>query len=81
MESSASAIQEIELEDGWFEARPPQGGEESQVQDMDIMDNMISVVGGIDRGNTGGAVQGNNDDDVADMDEDMADMDADMEQH
>ena len=48
---------------------------------MDIMDNVMTVVGGTDRGNTAGAAQASNDDDVADMDEDMADMDADMEQH
>jgi ubiquitin-like-conjugating enzyme ATG3 len=48
---------------------------------MDSMDNVVTVVGGVDQGNTGAAAQINNDDDVADMDEDMADMDADMEEH
>ena len=31
VESAADAIQEIELNDGWYEARPPDAGEEGQV--------------------------------------------------
>jgi len=76
VESAASAIQEVALEDGWFEARTPENGEAGQVVDID---NVMSVVDDID-GDTGGAAQQNNDDDeVVDMDEDIADMDADME--
>ena len=35
VESAASAIQEVALEDGWFEARPPADGEGNEVADMD----------------------------------------------
>ena len=73
VESAAGAIQEIEMEDGWFEARLPEDAIGNEVGDMD---NQMQVVG--DSG-TGGAAQ-QDDDEVADMDDDMADMDADMEQ-
>ena len=47
VESAASAIQEVALEDGWFEARPPEdttgAGEvvdiDAQMQVVDDMDN------------------------------------------
>jgi len=69
VESAASAIQEIALEDDWFEARPPESGEESAVVDMDEM----QVVDEID------VADGDNDEDeVVDMDEEI-DMDAAME--
>jgi DNA primase len=35
VESAASAIQEVALEDDWFEARPPDAGEANQVVDID----------------------------------------------
>ena len=75
VESAASAIQEIALEDGWFEARPPDAGEAGQVQDMDAGDDIDDM----DMGGTGGAAQ-QDDDEVVDMDDDIADMDDDMAQ-
>ena len=74
VESAASAIQEIQLEDGWFEARPPDAGEAGQVEDMDEMVDDMDNDGG-----TGGAAQQaveDDDDDVVDMDEEMAATDA-----
>ena len=45
VESAASAIQEVELENGWFEARPPEEGEANQVVDID---DQMQVVDDID---------------------------------
>ena len=73
VESAASAIQEVALEDGWFEARPPDSGPAGEIDDID---NVMAVVDDI--GDTGGAAQAQ-DDEVVDMDDDIADMDADME--
>ena len=54
VESAASAIQEVALEDGWFEARPPADGEGNQVVDID---NVMQDVDDIDAdAGTGGAV-------------------------
>ena len=50
MESAASAIQEVALEDGWFEARPPDAGETATVVNMD--DEVVNM-----DGDTGGAAQ------------------------
>ena len=44
VESAASAIQEVALEDGWFEARPPDTGD-AEVVDID---NAMQVVDDID---------------------------------
>ena len=53
VESAASAIQEVALEDGWFEARPPADGEGNQVVDID---NVMQDVDDIDAdAGTGGA--------------------------
>ena len=53
VESAASAIQEVALEDGWFEARPPADGEDNQVVDID---NVMQDVADIDAdAGTGGA--------------------------
>ena len=78
VESAASAIQEVELENGWFEARPPEEGEANQVVDID---NEMQVVDDIDAAaqQQQPAAEGGEDDEVADMDEEIADMDADME--
>lgn len=65
------------MEDGWFEARMPEDAEANEVVDID---NQMQVVGDTGAGDTGGAAQQNDDDDVADMDEDLADLDAEMEQ-
>jgi len=75
VESAASAIQEIALEDGWFEARPPEAGEAGQVVNID--DDIDDMDGG-----TGGAAQqaANQVEEVVDMDEDIVDMDDDMAQ-
>lgn len=73
VESAASAIQEVALEDGWFEARPPESG---QAADIDDIDNVMAVV---DATETGAAAQVQ-EDEVVDMDEEIADMDAEMEQ-
>ena len=35
VESAASAIQEVALEDDWFEARVPDTGDDNAVVDMD----------------------------------------------
>ena len=51
VESAASAIQEVDVGDGWFEARPPDAGEAGQVVDID---NVMSVVDDI-AGDNGGA--------------------------
>ena len=77
VESAASAIQEVELEDGWFEARPPEEGEANQVVDID---DQMQVVDDIDAPaqQQQPAAEGD-DEEVADMDEEIADMDADME--
>ena len=45
VESAASAIQEVALEDDWFEARVPDAGEDAGVVDMD---NAMQVVDDID---------------------------------
>ena len=50
VESAASAIQEVALEDGWFEARPPDAGETATVVNMD--DEVVNM-----DGDTGGAAQ------------------------
>ena len=78
VESAASAIQEVELENGWFEARPPEEGEANQVVDID---NEMQVVDDIDAPaqQQQPAAEGGDDDEVADMDEEIADMDAEME--
>ena len=73
LESAANAIKEVDLGDGWFEARPP---EEAEGQ-IDDIDNVMQDVDDIDAANNANAAA--DDDDVADMDDDMADMDADME--
>ena len=76
MENAANAIQEVALEDGWFEARPPDAGEAGVVVDIDgDVDDMDMD------GDTGGAAsQAQQEDEVVDMDEDIADMDDDMAQ-
>ena len=78
VESAASAIQEVELENGWFEARPPEEGEANQVVDID---DQMQVVDDIDAPaqQQQPAAEGGDDDEVADMDEEIADMDAEME--
>lgn len=70
VESAANAIQEVELEDDWFEARPPEAGEEGAVVDMDAM----QVVEDMDAA----AAQQEEDEEVVDID-DIEDMDAAME--
>jgi len=52
VESAASAIQEVALEDGWFEARPPADGESNQVVDID---NVMQDVADMDDDNNAGA--------------------------
>ena len=77
VESAASAIQEVELEDGWFEARPPEEGEANQVVDID---DQMQVVDDIDApAQQQQPAAEDEDEEVADMDEEIADMDADME--
>ena len=75
VESAASAIQEVELENGWFEARPPEEGEANQVVDID---DQMQVVDDIDAPAQQQPAADGADDEVVDMDDDIADMDADM---
>lgn len=77
VESAANAIQEVALEDGWFEARPPDAGEAGQVVNIDDDIDDMDMDGG-----TGGAAQqaSNQVEEVVDMDEDIVDMDDDMAQ-
>ena len=75
VESAASAIQEVELENGWFEARPPEDGETNQVVDID---DQMQVVDDIDAPAQQQPAADGADDEVVDMDDDIADMDADM---
>ena len=74
MESAASAIQEVALEDDWFEARPPT--DHDAQNGIDDMDNIMQDVADMDAG-TGGPAQ--QDDEEVDMDDDMVDMDEEME--
>ena len=70
VESAANAIQEVALDDDWFEARPPEAGEEGAVVDMDemqVVDDMDAAV-----------AQQEEDEEVVDID-DIEDMDAAME--
>jgi hypothetical protein len=71
VESAASAIQEVALEDDWFEARPPQEGQEAVID----IDNEMQVVDDMDAE----AAAQEDADEVVDMDDDVADMDADMD--
>ena len=65
------------MENGWFEARPPDEGEANQVVDMD---DGMQVVDDIDApAQQQQPAAGGEDEEVADMDEEIADMDADME--
>ena len=67
------------MENGWFEARPPEEGEAGQVVDID---NVMQDVDDIDAPaqQNAAAAGGGDDDEVVDMDDDIADMDADMEE-
>ncbi len=76
VESSASAIQEVDLGDGWTEARPPEDAGDDQVVDID---NAMQVVDDIDADDNKNAAAAGNDDEVVDMDEEVADMDAEMD--
>ena len=73
VESAASAIQEVALEDDWFEARPPESGQEGGVVDID---NEMQVVEDMDDADGGGAAA--QDEEPVDMD-DIDDMDAIMD--
>lgn len=65
------------MENGWFEARPPDAGEANQVVDMD---NVMQDVDDIDApAQQQAAADGGDDDEVVDMDDEIADMDAEME--
>jgi len=76
VESSASAIKEVDLGDGWTEAVAPDTGDD-QVVDID---NAMQVVDDIDADDdTGAAAAKPDDDEVVDMDDEVADMDAEME--
>lgn len=70
MESAASAIKEVLLDDGWVEARPP-AEEDGGAEDMEQM--MMQDVGG-----TGQAQGADEEEECVDMDEEV-DMDAEME--
>lgn len=75
VESAANAIQEVALEDDWFEARAPEAGQDGAVVDID---NEMQVVDDMDAmDNNGGAAA--QEEEVADMD-DLEDMDAMMEE-
>ena len=80
VESAASAIQEVELENGWFEARPPDAGEANQVVDIDNVMEVVDDIDGPAAQQQQPAAEGGDDDEVADMDEEIADMDAEMEE-
>ena len=77
VESSASAIKEVDLGDGWTEAVAPETGDD-QVVDID---NAMQVVDDMDADDAdkGAAATNAADDEIADMDEEVADMDAEME--
>lgn len=76
VESSASAIKEVDIGDGWTEAVAPDTGDD-QVVDID---NAMQVVDDIDADDdTGAAAAKPDDDEVVDMDDEVADMDAEME--
>lgn len=66
------------MENGWFEARPPDAGEANQVVDID---NVMQDVDDIDEpaAQQQAAADGGDDDEVVDMDDEIADMDAEME--
>jgi len=69
VESAASAIQEVALEDDWFEARVPESGEVHALDNIDEMQVVDDIA----------AAQDQQQEEVADMDADIADMDADMD--